>query len=153
GELSLDDVLVWDNWAGGRGVEGELDSGIEARGGGIYSEGGLTVVDSTFLDNRASDVPLWQIGEPYVGEDGYGGGIWNDGTRHIVGSTVAGNKIIGPASSTPLGLTTGYLAGGAIYSTWTGTLDMTRTVVRLNYTGVGNPAPYIIAAGGGLFFE
>jgi hypothetical protein len=148
GRLTITDSLVSNNTAGGIGVN---EGPFSASGGGVFSEGALTVVDSTFTANSASDVPLTLNGQPLQGAAGYGGGIWNNVTLNIIQSTITGNSIRGPADG-PNHPTAEYSRGGAIDTTATGTLDMTRTVVRQNGLAVAVPTTFD-ARGGGLFLS
>jgi hypothetical protein len=149
GRLTITDSLVSNNTAGGIGVN---EGPFSANGGGVFSEGALTVVDSTFTSNSASDVPLTRYGQPFQEAAGYGGGIWNNGTLNIIQSTITGNSIRGPADG-PNHPNVEYSKGGAICTTPAGTLDMTRTVVRQNGLSVGSPAPSLDVRGGGLFLS
>src|SRR5262249_158524 len=54
--------------------------GVSSDGGGIFNEGTLTVTNSTFSGNVASN---------------RGGGIFNSGTLTITNSTFSGNNVVG----------------------------------------------------------
>ncbi len=105
-------------------------------GGGIYSQGTLTVTNSTFSGNSATGVD--------------GGGIENiDGTLTVTNSTFSGNKAVtvgggiasGGTTPTTMALTNVTLSGNSAESTGGGVYIYTGTVTVANTIAAGNTAP------------
>ncbi len=83
-----------------------ITGGSAEDGGGIYSEGTLTVIGSTLVGNSAT------------GQYGYGGGIYSSGTLTVTGSTLVGNSAV--------------YYGGGIYNRYGSTLTVTSSTVAGN---------------------
>jgi hypothetical protein len=108
--------------------DGAIDTSssiLNGRGGGIYNNGNLTVINSTFSGN-STDTP--------AGAGIGGGGIYNNGSLTVINSTFSGNSTDTPAGA-------GY-GGGGIYNN--GSLTVTGSTV------VSNSAVY---NGGGIYNE
>jgi hypothetical protein len=119
GTLTLTNVTVSGNQAGG-GTDGSISTdGSGGHGGGILNHGTLTLTDSAISGNHAGDGSADATG-------GSGGGIYNDGTLNLTDSTVGGNR----AGSGGLGG-----RGGGIFNT--GTLTLTNAAISGNVSGGG----------------
>ena len=99
-----------------------IEKGSSPDGGGILSDGTLTVTDSNLSDNSAATA---------------GGGIWNTGTLTVRGSTVSGNSA-------------GYYGAG-IYSGPGGTLTIASSIVSDNVVKDVDLEYPGYAFGGGIF--
>jgi hypothetical protein len=102
-----------------------ITGGSADNGGGIHSDGTLTVIDSTITSNLAgsnSPVPT------------SGGGIYNDGTMTIVSSTITGNSAF---------------YGGGIYND--GTMTILSSTITGNSASVSVAAYRFSGFGGGVY--
>ena len=109
-----------------------ITGGSADDGGGIYSEGTLTIVNSTLVGNSAT------------GQHGYGGGVYSSGMLTVTGSALVGNSAVyygggiynryGSTSMVTGSTVVGNFAeryGGGI-SNQNGTLTVTNSIVALN---------------------
>src|SRR5690606_24607570 len=91
-------------------ANGEMGNDV-GYGGALYNEGALTVRDSLFTSNRASDYGEWGIGGALYNQgsadiartgfhgnqvswSGYGSAIANAGQLRLANSTLTGNRTI-----------------------------------------------------------
>jgi hypothetical protein len=117
----------------------------EARGGGVYNAGTMTVSDTTVTDNQVAG----------VASSADGGGIYSaDGSRlTLIDDTVAGNQAI---ASIPNGR---FAIGGGIFVDIGGALTVKHSRVSDNRArltsalpvSVGGPPVGIVAQSGGIF--
>jgi CSLREA domain-containing protein len=122
-----------------KGVAGSADTpsktGGDAGGGGLYSDGGIvTIINSTFSDNRATGGAGGGGGR--WGGQGMGGAVYSAGTLVVLNSTFSQNQAKGGPGSPSVVERTGSLGGaglgGAIFSMG--------TLAAVNSTFSGNKA-------------
>src|SRR6266498_1181347 len=121
---------------------------LPSGGGGIRNSGILTVMNSSFSGNTV-------IGEELNDKDGLGGGIWNDGTLNVTGSTFDGNTAEG-ASGPYAGDGDRAGLGGAIYAD-AGTVSIANSTFTENQAKSGDntssctTCPFSDAGGGAIY--
>jgi CSLREA domain-containing protein len=115
-------------------IKGGSLSGPNTLGGGIYTKGHLTIINSVVADNLAGF---------------QGGGIYNLGTLNLVNSTLSGNAadgggglfswngIVNITSSTFISNTAAHSGGGGIRSAYS-TITLVNSTVMSNTTSHGN---------------
>jgi hypothetical protein len=141
--MTLDDVTVAGNDAGGGQTGGNApDGGDGGNGGGIYDLGGdLTIENSTISGNDAGDGGLGTTTPSLGGVGGSGGGIYDDGgTISILDSTIVGNSAGngGAATTTPTGPGAGGGGGGiAINDVGSPSVSITNVTMYGNDAGAG----------------
>jgi CSLREA domain-containing protein len=115
-------------------VTGGKVTGFQARGGGIYNQGGtLNLTDSAVSNNSASGSS--------EGNSNFGGGIYNQsGTLNVTNSTISNNSAAGGYSNNQ---------GGGIYNA-SGTLNLTNSTVS-NNSAAGDSRSQ--AYGGGIIHQ
>jgi hypothetical protein len=111
--------------------------GGNANGGAVFTDGPLTIKNSSFIGNEAIGGAATDGGVPGNGE---GGAIDNVGTLTVNGDMILGNEAVGGS-----GGGNGY--GGGIYST--GTTKLTGTLITLNLAAGGEADGQ--GCGGGLY--
>ncbi|TWT90756.1 hypothetical protein Mal64_11530 [Pseudobythopirellula maris] len=122
-------------------------------GGGVLSEGGLTIVDSTITGNTASGSRVDDLSYESYGHSG--GGLWADGETTLQGVTINHNRAA-RSSVDPYGSPRGGDGGGVWAS---GMLTITGGEISHNAAGDGHAGPNdeVYAAhggdGGGVWFE
>ena len=154
GALTLTDVTVSNNAAGGGAVGGARSGnvcggtgGTGGVGGGIYNAGTLTLTDVTVTGNTAGgggaggNNPTGVCGG-IGGFGGSGGGIFNSGTLTASSSTISDNAS-GDGGNPGTGTASGCSEfggnggnGGGIYNA--GTASLTATTLSGNSTGAGS---------------
>jgi predicted outer membrane repeat protein len=121
---------------------------LSSGGGGIRNSGILTVMNSSFSGNTV-------IGEELNDKDGLGGGIWNNGTLNVTGSTFDGNTAEG-ASGPYAGDGDRAGLGGAIYAD-AGTVSIANSTFTENQAKSGDntssciTCPFSDAGGGAIY--
>jgi hypothetical protein len=105
-------------------------------GGGIYNAGTLTITDSTFSGNAASNTRY---------SDGFGGGIGNVGTLTVTSCAFSKNTAMGLNTILPGGV--GGAGGGGIFNASKGTLTITASTLSDNSAA----SPYFNLGGGGIY--
>jgi CSLREA domain-containing protein len=118
----LVDSIVWGNQGGGA----KLSRG--GSGAGIFSEGPLTIRESTIAHNLTGQGEY--LGSPLAGS---GGGIWSNDDLEISGSSIFSNTTQEGGE------------GGGLYVTsqYSRTLAITNTTISANYAGSGGGGMYI----------
>jgi hypothetical protein len=111
--------------------------GGNASGGAVFTDGALTINNSSFIGNEAIGGAATDGGVPGNGE---GGAIDNVGTLTVNGDMIVGNEAVGGS-----GGGNGY--GVGIYST--GTTKLTGTLITLNLAAGGEADGQ--GCGGGLY--
>lgn len=129
--VELHDISVWNGVAANTGASGF--------GGGVYTEGTLSVYDCAFMNNIALSVPVTGSGG-----SGYGGAIYNDGFLSMVsGTTFEANYALynrmGPAG--------GY--GGAISNSGAIT-EISDSIFRDNWAAYNNSTHQTSGYGGAI---
>jgi len=114
--------------------------GQDVRGGGIYSQGLLTLTNSVVTDNEATST---------TGE-AYGGGIYVDGgIVNIDASTISGNSVTGAnAVSTVYDNADGFAAYGGGIALNTGAVHITSSTISDNQANGGTQGEVFLAEGG-----
>jgi hypothetical protein len=146
------------------------DPGEPAAGGGIWSNGSLTLENgSQILGNLAQGGNGGDGGSDYTqgganGGNGYGGGVYvAGGTANFTTATLSGNSAIGGANGVtgqfnePPGGPPGSAFGGALYMA-SGTVSLTGVLVQNNRAQIGQERGNVIvslpvqeAFGGGVY--
>jgi hypothetical protein len=150
GTLDLNGVTVQANTAqgsDGKQSRGSPTKGQDAAGGGIWSNGALTLENGTKVQSNEalggnSFTPSGYGG--YNGGSAFGGGVYvAGGTANLTSATLSNNTIAAGAGG-GVGTFPGYSDGGGLYVA-------AGTVSLRNDTVTGNQAPPSLSAGGGLF--
>ena len=105
-------------------VNGNLTTGDQANGGGIFCVGSVTLTNCTVSGNRT------------MGEPARGGGIWAGGNVTLIESVVSGNHTAGSR-------------GGGIYSL-SGNVSLTQSTVSGN-SSIGSRYSFSGGGGAGIF--
>jgi hypothetical protein len=140
--LSLSNSIVSQNIARGMSTPDYTGSGW---GGGIFSEGTVTVSGTTIADNQATDEATYT--DIKSAAFGYGAGIYNAGTLTVTDDIVTGNTI-GNTTLRPISnWGNGY--GGGIWSSNTLTISGS-LIIGNSAWGSGGPSLAGNGYGGGL---
>jgi hypothetical protein len=98
GSLTLDTISLTGGFARGASSSTPNEDGGNALGGAIYSQGIVSVVDSTLHGNQAIG---GNAGPGGRGGGGYGGAVHNDhATLSVVNSTFSGNSVFSGTGAT-----------------------------------------------------
>ena len=151
GNLELDQVIIYSNYAGNGGNE----TGNGGHGGGIFCAGDLTIYDSVIQNNYAGNGGSL-VGLGTAGNGGDGGGIMAMNNLIIENSQILSNRagnsgdgIFGQQSYTGNGG-----SGGGIIITNSGSATISNTEIRSNFggnVGVGPGSSVSGGKGGGIY--
>lgn len=165
GTLTLDHVIVRNNWTGNR-----VSASSSGAGGGIYNGGDLYATDVYITENNTGNNTgtgptgiaggLYNLGtatlnrvtvsDNYCGNanaggGGRGGGIYNGGTLNLNSSTISGNRSGGSGLSG--GNFDGGMGGGIFNGYAAAAINLVDTTVAFNSTGNSSGTAYSIGGG------
>lgn len=109
GDLTIDTISLTGGIANGANGSSPGENGGEGVGGAIYSQGSVSIIDSTLFNNLSFG---GNAGPGGNGGSGFGGAIFNNGGElSVINSTLSGNSVI-----SGVGATVPSSRGGAIAS-------------------------------------
>jgi hypothetical protein len=146
GTATVTDSFFLDNAANTASASADPQSGlvdVRGEGGGVYNQGGLTVITTAFSGNVANSGSATGGGVATV--TGYGGAIHNHGGQ----LTATGLGVTDNIANAGSGRTAARGLGGGIYGS--GRISVDSSLVDGNTANAGSATDAIEAQGGGIY--